>query len=58
MGKNHENWIRPILQKPQVREAADFATVHLYRPWSVKGFEKASPSVEADRLSLEDLWYN
>ena len=55
--EKHENWLRPVLQNPQVREAADFATVHLYRPWSVKGFEKEGQSVEADRLSPEDLWY-
>ncbi|MFP4358677.1 MAG: hypothetical protein ACLFSZ_09620 [Puniceicoccaceae bacterium] len=53
----HENWIRPILADERVREAADFATVHLYRPWGVEKFRKDGEAVAGDRLTPEEIWY-
>ena len=53
----HETWFRQILSDDRVREAADFATVHIYRPWGVNKFSKDDEPVEGDRLTPEEIWY-
>jgi len=55
--EEHEALIRPVLSDPRVREAADFATVHLYRTWEVDRLEKDGKPIELDRLTAEELWY-
>ncbi len=50
-------WIGGVLADPRVQAAADFATVHLYRPWSVNDFTRNGQPVSGDRLSPEEIWY-
>jgi len=50
-------WIGGVLADPEVQQAADFATIHLYRPWGVDSFTKDGEPVEGDQLSPEDIWY-
>lgn len=46
-----------VLGDPEVREAADFAAVHLYRPWGVDAVRLNGEEVGKDTLSAEDYWY-
>lgn len=55
---SHEPWFRAILGDERIQTAADFATVHLYRPWGVNKFEKDGDPVEGDQLSPEEIWYS
>ena len=55
--KAHEPWFDQLLADDRVKDIADFATVHLYRPWAVSSFEKNDTPIDGDNLTPEEIWY-
>ncbi|MFW5883686.1 MAG: hypothetical protein ACOCVG_04890 [Verrucomicrobiota bacterium] len=53
----HLPWFEAWLSDPEIKAAADFAAVHIYRPWAVDGFQLDGEEVDVDLLSANQIWH-
>jgi alpha-N-arabinofuranosidase len=48
--------LREFLADPEIKRLADYAAVHVYRPWGVTRFTLDGETVSPDDLSANQLW--